>query len=81
MACGSYHNFFDRGLLLTILMKVSNQGFLIIKLKSSLRKFHGRHHDMVQLYGASVSQMATNMFHLSYSKSGHFLIHDLLSGL
>jgi hypothetical protein len=37
-ACGSYQDFLDRGLLLT--RKLLNQGFLLIKLKSSLRKFH-----------------------------------------
>jgi hypothetical protein len=35
------------------------------KLKSSLRKFYGRHHDLVDRYGKSVSQMTINMFHLS----------------
>ena len=35
-ACGSYQNFIDRGLLLT--RKLLNQGFLLVKLKSSLRK-------------------------------------------
>jgi hypothetical protein len=33
-ACGSYQDFLDRGLLLT--RKLLNQGFLLIKLKSSL---------------------------------------------
>jgi len=32
---------------------------------SSLRKFYGRHHDLVDGYGISVSQMTTDMFHLS----------------
>jgi len=36
--------------------------FLLVKLKSSLRKFYGRHHNR---YGISVSQMTTDMFHLS----------------
>ena len=31
----------------------------------SLRKFYGRHHDLVDRYEKSVSQMTTNMFHLS----------------
>ena len=62
-ACGSYQDFLDRGLLLT--MKLLNQGFLLVKLKSSLRKFYGRHHDLVDRYGISVSQMTTDMFHLS----------------
>jgi hypothetical protein len=51
-ACGSYQDFLDRGLLLT--RKLLNQGFLLVKLKSSLRKFYGRHHDLVDRYGISV---------------------------
>jgi hypothetical protein len=42
-ACGSFQDFLHRGLLLTI--KLRNQVFLLIMLKSSLRKFYGRHHD------------------------------------
>ena len=38
---------------------------LLVKLKSSLPKFYGRHHDLVDHYGISVSQMTTHMFHLS----------------
>jgi hypothetical protein len=37
-ACGSYQDFPDRGLLLT--RKLLNQGFLLVKLRSSLRKFY-----------------------------------------
>jgi hypothetical protein len=44
--CGSYQDFLDRGLLLT--KKLLNQGFLLVKLMSSLRKFYGRHHDLYQ---------------------------------
>ena len=61
--CGSYQDFLDRGLLLT--RKLLNQGFLLVKLKSSLRKYCRRHHDLVDRYGISVSQMTTDMFHLS----------------
>jgi len=46
-------------------MKLLNQGFLLIKLKSSLRMFYGRHHDLVDRYGIFVSQMTTVIFHLS----------------
>jgi len=46
-ACGSYHDFLDRGLLLT--RKLLNQWFLLIKLKSLLRKFYVRHHGFVLL--------------------------------
>ena len=57
-ACGSYQDFLDRGLLIT--RKLLNQGFLLVKLKSSLRKFFGRHHDLVDRNGISVSQMTTD---------------------
>jgi hypothetical protein len=59
--CGSYPDILDNGLLLT--RKLLNQTFLLVKLKSSLRKFYGRHHDLVDRYGISVSQMTTDMFH------------------
>ena len=49
----SVEDFLDRGLLLT--RKLLNQGFLLVKLKSSLRKFYGRHHDLVYRYGISVT--------------------------
>jgi hypothetical protein len=61
--CSSYQDFLDRGLLLT--RKLLIQGFLLVKLNSSLRKLYCRHHDMVDRYGISVSQMTTDMFHLS----------------
>ena len=32
---------------------------------SSLRTFYGHNHDLVDRYGISVSQMTTDMFHLS----------------
>jgi hypothetical protein len=59
-ACGSYQDFLDRGLLLT--RKLLNQGFLLVKLKSSLRKFYGRYHDLVDCYGIYVSQLTKDMF-------------------
>ena len=34
----------------------------MVKLKSSLRKFYGRHHGLVDRYGISVSQMIADMF-------------------
>jgi hypothetical protein len=46
-ACGSYQDFLNIGLLLT--RKLLNQGFLLVKLKSSLGKFYSRHHDLVNL--------------------------------
>jgi hypothetical protein len=60
---GSNQDFRNRGLLLT--RKLLNQWFLLVKLKSLLRKFYSRHHDLVDRYEISVSQMTTDMFHLS----------------
>jgi hypothetical protein len=56
-------DFLDIGLLLT--ETLLNQGFLLVKWKSSLRKFYGRHHDLIDRYGISVSQVTKNMFQLS----------------
>ena len=56
-ACGSYQDFIDRGLLLT--RKLLNQWFHFVKVKSSLSKLYGRHHDLVDRYGIYVSQMTT----------------------
>jgi hypothetical protein len=60
---GSNHYFFYRGLLLT--RKQLNQSFLVVKLKSSLRKFYSRLHDFGNRYGVSASQMTTDMVRLS----------------
>jgi hypothetical protein len=61
--------------------RVTRTPLKLVKLKSSLRKLYGRHHDLVDRYGISVSQITTDMFHLSQTLSGPFLIHDLSLGL
>jgi hypothetical protein len=66
-ACGFYQDFIDIGLLLT--RKLLNKGFLLVKLKSLLRTFYGRHHDLVDGYEINVSQKTTDMFHLSFPRS------------
>ena len=48
IACDSYHEFFNPGLLLT--RKLLNHGFLLVKLKSSLWMFYSRHYDLVNHY-------------------------------
>jgi hypothetical protein len=63
---GSDRYFFERGLVLT--RKLLNQGLRLVKLKSSLWKFNGHHHDLVDRYGISVSDMT--MEYLSYSLTG-----------
>ena len=42
--------------------KLLNNGLVVVKLKSSLRKFYGHHHDLVDRYGVSVSHMTMDMF-------------------
>ena len=46
------------------LYKATEPRVLLVKLKSSLRKFYGRHDDLIDRYEISVSQMTTDMFHL-----------------
>ena len=58
-----------------------HQGFLVAKLKLSLRKFSGCHHVLVNRCGVSVSQMTTYMFRWSESQSGPFFIFDLSPSL
>jgi hypothetical protein len=50
---GYYHDFLDKWILLT--RKLLNQGFLVVKLKSPLQQYYGRHHDVINLYGVSAS--------------------------
>jgi hypothetical protein len=46
-ACGSYQDFLNRELVLT--RQLLNQGFFLVMLKSSLRKFYGR--PLIDRYG------------------------------
>ena len=70
-ACGSYDDFLERGQLLT--GKLLNQGFLLVKLKPLLRKIYGHHHDFINHYGISVSQITTDIRICSTSRE-HFPI-------
>jgi hypothetical protein len=67
--------------LLLLTRKQFNQGFLLATLKLSLRKLYGRHYDVVDRYGKSVSQMTMDMFHLSKTLPGPFIIHGLSPSL
>ena len=41
--------------------KIPNQGFLVVKFKSSLRNFYGRQYDLVERYEIAASQITTDM--------------------
>ena len=58
-----------------ITQKLMNQGFLVVKLKSSLWQFYS--YDFVNHYEISASQMAKDMFRLWKWQFGTFLMHDL----
>ena len=71
-ACGSYKDSLDRGLLLT--WKLLNQGLLLVKMKSSLRKFYGRHHPLVDRFW---NICPTNDYgYVPFVVNDPFLIHD-----
>jgi hypothetical protein len=52
----------------------------VVMLKSPLRQFLGRHHDLAKHYGVSVSEMTTDVPFVVITMRP-FLIHDLLMGL
>ena len=63
-ACGSYHDFHDRGLLLT--RKLLKHEFLWLSWSYHFKSFMvATMNDLVNRYGISVSQMTTDMFRLS----------------
>jgi len=55
-----YSYFLDITQLLT--KELLMQGYVTLRLKSSLHKFYGRHHDLVDRYEISISQMTMNRF-------------------
>ena len=59
-ACEQYRDFLDRANRLT--SKLLSQGFVAPRLKSSLQKFYGRHHELVDRYGKSISDMKLDLF-------------------
>lgn len=76
--CGFNRDFLDRLLLLS--GKRLSQGSIVVMLRSPLRQFLGRHHDLVKHYGVSVSEMTTDVPFVVITIRP-FLIHDLLIGL
>ena len=59
-ACVKYHDFLDRAQLLS--QKLLSQGYIQARLVSSLQKFYGRHHELVDCYEVSVSQIIGDIF-------------------
>ena len=42
--------------------RLQRQGYLLPRLKAALKKFYGRHHDIIDRFDVSVSQMTRDMF-------------------
>jgi len=58
-ACSKYQDFLKRALLLS--HKLLQQGYIQSRLKSSLLKFYGRHHELVDPYGISVFKLVMDL--------------------
>ena len=72
-ACCRYYDFLKRAQLLT--HKLLQQGVVAQSLMSSLQKFYGRYHELVDRYGTSVSKMKT---YFSLWQLSSFLFHRIL---
>ena len=57
--CDRYGDFLDRAQLPTL--KLLKQGYFAPKLKSSLRQLYGHHHDLVNCYEISISQLTMDL--------------------
>ena len=58
-ACSNYQEFLVRAKLLT--SKLLTQGYVIPRLRSTFKKFYGRHQDLVTHFGKSVTSMMTDI--------------------
>ena len=58
-ACPQYSDFINRAQLLT--QKLLKQGYVAPKLKFSLQKLYGRHHNLVESDEISISQMTMDL--------------------
>ena len=59
-ACSNYQDFMERGKVLSA--KLFSQGYQKIKLVAILKKFYGRHHDLVNPYNVAVSRIVSDVF-------------------
>ena len=48
--------------------KLLEQSYVAPRLKSSLQKFYGRHHELIGHYKISISQMTMDLFPFTYNK-------------
>ena len=58
--CSNYQDIMERGKVLTT--KLLSQGYQKTKLVATLKKFYGRHHDLVNPYNVAVSRIVSDVF-------------------
>ena len=58
--CSNYQDFMEHGKVLTT--KLLSQGYQKTKLVATLKKFYGRHHDLVNPYNVAVSRIVSDVF-------------------
>ena len=76
-ACSNYQDFMERGKVLTT--KLLSQGYQKSKLVATLKKFCGRHHDLVNPYNVAVSRIVSDDFatdapYVDFPNPGHTLL-------
>ena len=59
-ACSNYQDFMERGKVLTT--KLSSQGYHKANLVATLKKFYGRHQDLVNPYNMAVCRTFSDVF-------------------
>ena len=59
-ACSNYQDFMERGKVLTT--KLLSQGYQKAKLVATLKKFYGRHQDLVNPYNVAVFRFVSDVF-------------------
>ena len=59
-ACSSYQDFMECGKVLST--KLLSQGYQKTKLVETIKKFYGRHHDLVNPYSVAVSRIISDVF-------------------
>ena len=75
--CSNYQDFMERGKVLT--QKLLSQGYQKTKLVATLKKFYGRHHDLVNPYNVAVSRIVSDVFAsdaplVDFPNPGHTLL-------
>ena len=70
----SYLNILDNVLVVT--NKLLKCGFQIVRSDCPVRILYGRSHELVALYGVSISKVTGGLFILSYNHLNHYILQE-----